>query len=1320
MKSDIKFQKDSITIKFTQKPPRHISARLIELGFSTSDNKIFVRTKKLAQNEHEYLQGMLGAKGLGMAYIPAAEKGFILDTTVPDSMGHEMHIAIRKIKKSIGQPLFDFVSDKLDYNNDEMVKALSCEQIDAVALAIYNIEKRSQGIIVGDQTGIGKGRTAAALIRYGVKQGMQPVFLSEKPNLFTDLYRDLSDIGSSALVPFIVNGKESKTNIMDKAGEVVYSAPEKPTQERIINSQSVPGNYNFICATYSQFNQPKKPAKQLFLNAVSAGNIIIMDEAHNASGSSNTGEFMQGVLRQTKGVCFLSATFAKRPDNMPIYAQKTSMSDANMSKEDLVEAITKGGVALQEILAAQLVSEGQMIRRERSFEGVEVNYIELKEKAQQQAETADKITSIIRDIIGFQEKYINKQVEQLDKIAAAESKEVETRKGTEKAGVDNIPYFSKVFNVINQLLFSLNAEDVADHAIKRLKEGKKPVIAFASTMGSFLEGMAKPDDVINGDFSIVLEKGLDSVLRYTEKDIDGQSEGKSFNIADLSEEAQLAYRDILKRIEKASTGITISPLDLIIQKIREAGYSVGEVTGRKLCVQYNSTKKGNTTALVLSRKKENTASLFRQFNENEIDCLLINQSGSTGASAHAIVTDKVPADKVKQRVMIILQPELNISTEIQKRGRINRTGQILKPIYDYIISSIPAQKRFMMMLKKKLKSLDANTTSNQKNSKSQLESDDFLNKYGDKVVRQYMLENPELNKALDNPLKFEGKESDETPAEGDASKVTGRVAVLSVKEQEKFYSEVIERYNDYVEYLKQSGEYDLEVEVLDLKAETIDRKVVIAGKGGRSVFGNDTFLEKCECNVLKKPYGKPELEKLIQKHLDGKDTDAITESIITAHEKHVQAKLSEDLKEIETKYKELIADIPNEKPFQKIPVFDNAAQKAYLDERTQELNAAKQEAVTKTRTQSENRKSYLNGFFRFFKVGHGYFYPALSFEADSSDNSYCIFLGFDINQKRGNPYAPSAVKLRFAISDSRKYIVLPASGDTAKEIERIQARSFQLTTSQKESLIGKWDEAIKAFTADRQIRYIVTGNILQGSADFSGKLVSYTTKGKVVQKGILMSEAWSPETGDSKANAYVVAPIAKLQKHIMSLRNGAAIATENKISIVRHYDDTFKVIMPKTKSHIPIYTDKEVVKLLVNSRDGFEMVSGNMKASVTESNMPKLLKLLGERFSLSVKIPRHYFEEFLEKNTGRSDSVDNLTKEAMQLFEMDKKAFPQKLAMQKQSTQKGKTAKEDKNKEDKTKTLKLVKLRAKAILIMQKQMRQVAGVGAHPKIKTIL
>ena len=109
--------------------------------------------------------------------------------------------------------------------------------------------------------------------------------------------------------------------------------------------------------------------------------------------------------------------------------------------------------------------------------------------------------------------------------------------------------------------------------------------------------------------------------------------------------------------------------------------------------------KGNK-ALVMSRKKINTNDAFRKFNNDEVDVLMINQSGSTGASAHAIPTSKVPASKVRQRVMIVLQAELDINTEVQKRGRINRTGQILKPIYDYVSSAIPAEKRLMMMLAK--------------------------------------------------------------------------------------------------------------------------------------------------------------------------------------------------------------------------------------------------------------------------------------------------------------------------------------------------------------------------------------------------------------------------------------------------------------------------------------------------------------------------------------------------------------------------------------------------------------------------------------------
>jgi predicted RNA methylase len=297
---------------------------------------------------------LLSFDELGMPYTPASSSCFVLNTVVPDSMGFETHSALQRIKEAVGGDIDEYVRVKLNYKSKvDLCKALSAEQIDAVAMSVYNIEERGVGMIIGDQTGIGKGRIAASIIRYAVEQGVKPIFITEKSNLFSDIYRDLAAIGSAHLVPFIVNGRESKTDIKDEDGNIVYQALPQEDQNRIFTDQRLPRNFHFIVATYSQFNSPdKKPIKPAFLNAIAENNIVIMDEAHNSSGSGNTGNFMQGALSGTRGVVFLSATFAKRPDNMPIYAMKTSIRDASMTRDALIEAIVKGGVALQEILAS--------------------------------------------------------------------------------------------------------------------------------------------------------------------------------------------------------------------------------------------------------------------------------------------------------------------------------------------------------------------------------------------------------------------------------------------------------------------------------------------------------------------------------------------------------------------------------------------------------------------------------------------------------------------------------------------------------------------------------------------------------------------------------------------------------------------------------------------------------------------------------------------------------------------------------------------------------------------------------------------------------
>ena len=1182
----------------------------------------------------EELNRLKHGEDLGAPYLPASESCVVLNTVVPDSMEFETRQALDLIKAEVGNNMDEFVRQRLGYLSQmELCKSLSAEQTDAVAMAIYNIEAREQGMIIGDQTGIGKGRVAAAMIRYAVLQGYKPIFITEKPNLFTDIYRDLNAIGSGHLVPFIVNGRESKTDIKDESGEILYQAFPPSEQQTYFKEKRIPANCNFVLATYSQFNSPdKKPEKPQFLLEVAQDNVLILDESHNASGSSQVGEFLQKVLSNSKGVVFLSATFAKRPDNMPIYAMKTAISDANMSKENLITAITKGGVALQEVLASQLVKEGQMLRRERSFEGVEVNYISLDEQENEHKAIADNITEILRDIIKFQSGSIDNMIDELDDIAIAEGKEVDVREGTSQAGVDNVPYFSKVFNVINQMLFSIKAEAVANRAIERLQEGKKPVIAFASTMGSFIEQMendkglpVSDGDTVNADFSEVLMRGLDGVLRYTITTAEGKKEFVKFKVHELPPPAQAEYLKIAEKIKQMTSGISISPIDIIVQKLTKAGYRVAEVTGRKYEVQINTK---TNVGIVKSRNKINTNDAFRLFNNNEVDVLLINQSGSTGASAHAIVTPKVSASEVKQRVMIVLQAELDINTEVQKRGRINRTGQILNPIYDYMMSAVPAEKRLMMMLQKKLKSLDANTTSNQKQSTKIFDVPDFLNKYGDKIVTQYLTDNKDVNKLLGDPLHLDSAEK-ESILEDAAHKVSGRVAVLSTKMQAEFYTEIAQSYNDYVEYLKQIGEYDLEVEAMNLQAQTLSQKVIRMGKGGNSEFGTDSILEKVEANVLKKPFSKIELQNILREALNAGDAKHIQAELLNEYELYLKALEEKETKDIEAYYQELISNIDKEK--KGIKVKEKEGEAAYLKykaEREKELEAAQTKELANLQTALSHKRQYMNGIFKFFTVGRNVNYPVNSYH-EGTINVTAVFLGYLIDRKKKNPFAPSNVRLRFAIADSNKYIAIPAS--YTSDLNGIMGVSHSLPQPDEITLLENWEKAIKESTKDRTIRYIITGNILQAFASFSGKLVSYTTQDGETKKGILMPEYWEVE--DFEDNISI--PIGRAYKIVASTVKNNGITTQNGVSVFNQ-GERYRIIVPgSTSKGGHVFLNADILQLVDNHN--FERTSDKMTAYLHPNDLKQFLNILQEKFNDALEVKTAQFNLIKNDHVAHSE-----------------------------------------------------------------------------------
>ncbi|MEK9157678.1 MAG: hypothetical protein AAB638_00660 [Patescibacteria group bacterium] len=546
-----------------------------------------------------------------------------------------------------------------------------------------------------------------------------------------------------------------------------------------------------------------------------------------------------------------------------------------------------------------------------------------------------------------------------------------------------------------------------------------------------------------------------------------------------------------------------------------------------------------------------------------------------------------------------------------------------KPIYDYVFSAIPAEKRLMMMLQKKLKSLDANTTSNQKQSEAVLSVDDFLNKYGDRVVTSYLKDNPEINDLLDDPLKLKDSSADSGNAvvmEDAAHRVSGRVAVLPTAMQEKFYTTVLKLYKEEIEYLKQIDEYDLEVDVLDLKATSIDKSIKIVGKGGQSAFGDNTYIEKCEVNILKKPYSVTELENLYVQALEGKDPRELRDILVNRYEFSTTETLKRIGREIEEDYALKIKNLDKEKAI--VTLKTEAERNQFKSEREQLLLQAKAEKKAKEIEKQNNRQQAMTDIINFFTVGRKVFY-LLDMENASSAKSIAVCLGVKVDLNNDKPFLPSNMKLQVAIASGKKRIDINLS--KVKDINAIMGVSSNLSQPTFDQLKNEWQAAIKSTTKDRGTAYIVSGNLLQsyGNDDFNkGRLISYTTSDGKTLKGRLMPDGWEPPEVSSENMIKV--PISKAVKVIASLANGKSISTDGG-AIIAKTNDNFKLM-----------------------DDGrFDKTSNYMVAAFMAGKLKKVVEILQRNHNASVELQAYQLDMIIDEvgtDKGTEQVSDNVIK----------------------------------------------------------------------------
>nr|DAF71965.1 MAG TPA: P-loop containing NTP hydrolase pore-1 [Caudoviricetes sp.] len=1207
-----------------------------------------------------------------VSYVAQSSNPFSLHSVVPADQA----VYTKKALERIGD-VDQFLVDELGYNDkDDMYKALASEQADSVALAIHQA-KQGKAFIIGDMTGIGKGRQAAAMIRFAYKQGNIPVFITAKKDLFSDIYRDLKSIGNSELRPFIwaADDKVHSADMTDKDGNIVFKRTSDKEQKRVMEylmkNGKLPEEYDYIVTTYDSFNsgtieyengnkKARKDGKgskngQLKRNVlehIALNANVIMDESHKAGGQGGGSAYLQYVVPKLNAVTFLSATYAKRPDNMPIYALRTSMNQAGMESSELIDAIKRGGATLQEIMSQALASSGQFIRRERDMTGVTIDWkaIDDPEVVAEQREQYDSIIGLFNDIINFQRTYVSAYVDRRNEELAEVQSSMGIKRGTEALGIKNQPFASKTYNMVQQVLLSLKAREAAKSGIEHLKNGEKIVIALNNTNESQTGQFGIGEEIDAPDLGVSLKKGLEGTLRYTSKNAKDESESGYINLSDLGADAVEAYHALEEKIGKTSTGLSLSPIDVIRDTLENAGYSVGEMTGR----QYMFVKNPNGTVSKIKRTNTDKKKLALDFNTNNIDALILNRSASTGISLH----DSVEYDvEHKPRTMIVVQQQADVNEEVQMRGRIDRTGQVNRGKYEYIVSQIPSEQRLLMMFKAKLKSLDANTTSSQKSKFNDMEVSDIINKYGDKVVKEYMAEHLDLYARMADPFGWEkaygadlstvdpqklvaSSDGMSSEAGGDASKLLGRMALLKVKEQEKMLQEIGDLYAAEIQRLNEMGENDLEITELPLKAKIINKGIWKEGSepGGDNAFADNTYVEKVNMAVLKKPMKAEEVKKAQDGLTGNRSWDEYRKEKITAAKEYFDNKITEATE----KYEERAVKTAT-KAKEKYIKDAKKAQKdtGMSDEQIEKMAGYQYDSVY------GDEKTKLDEVVKNLKAKYGVFERAL--ETFNTDDAFVLptdmnnpaeLSGFGnsygrlIDIKITDNFSPNASTVSFATLDGRRKITFPINGkvgigsdkaDVIGIIDRLTRQASAMGDKHLRVLsmdASNWDKLTS--NESRKDGYIITGNLLQALIDtkeqgLGGQLVKYTTDTGEVKTGILMPEKFEPK---GLANDKPINSVAE-KFELPSNKGGITEITssDGDVKIEQGFDymkmaRNYTIRVPKSnKKGGKYFLDKELLKMVDGGN--FETRGNTMLAEIKADKLKDVLDRLSE---LGVKV----------------------------------------------------------------------------------------------------
>eukprot|EP00468_Gymnochlora_sp_CCMP2014_P000435 CAMPEP_0167742534 /NCGR_PEP_ID=MMETSP0110_2-20121227/1488_1 /TAXON_ID=629695 /ORGANISM="Gymnochlora sp., Strain CCMP2014" /LENGTH=1509 /DNA_ID=CAMNT_0007626753 /DNA_START=128 /DNA_END=4660 /DNA_ORIENTATION=- len=606
-----------------------------------------------------------------------------------------------------------------------------------------------KGFLLGDQTGMGKGRQIAACIAHNwYEKGVRKViWLSKIPDLLYDARRDFAAIGVNIPLVCAKEVRRKKNKILLSEGVIfmsyTYLANEHMKKaERIIDwigGEDAVGTIVFDeCHSLKNFISGKSKRKKVsklpksFEKLIRSENKLVLQAINDGKGTNTgiAGFLIQHCLKKTC-ILYASATSFSTVDNIApmsrlgLWGQnhhffKTFDKFRAAIKPRNGDRATQkhpGEIPMMEIVGRDLYARGLYVARMLSYEQVEfsIEDIQLTESIRDSYNRAVGLQWTVYDAI-------QKAKEEIERITLKKAK------------------FGITFWGMNQRFFksitcAAKLQHAVAHAKNLLERGFSVGISLwgtgeARTRGAFSDfEMTESRETIN--------IAAEMVRGFIRKNFNE----KKFLNREIKRLMRRYRKELLEKVDDAKLQGFYNPLDYLKAKLG-GSQKVAELTGRQM--HWVSHPKGQVWT---KRKKMSGGSGVnireaRSFQSGEKLVSIISAAASTGISLHC--SKKNPEAGRRPRINIILELPWAADQALQQMGRFHRTNQAHPPKFVILVTTLGGERRFVSAVTKRLESLGALTRGDrtasfaggdQVNGKSIWEGMNWENKYGSQSLR---------------------------------------------------------------------------------------------------------------------------------------------------------------------------------------------------------------------------------------------------------------------------------------------------------------------------------------------------------------------------------------------------------------------------------------------------------------------------------------------------------------------------------------------------------------------------------------------------------